>query len=189
MKAIFLAAILIFSNSVGEARAAEGAGEVATLAGGCFWGMEEVFRKVPGVMETRVGYTGGTVAHPSYEQVSSGSTGHAESIEIRFDPKKISYEQVLLYYFRMHDPTSMNRQGNDVGTQYRSEIFFHGDGQKAIAEKVKAKVDHSHKWGKSIVTRIEPASTFYPAEAYHQKYLVKNPDGYNDHFVRDMSFD
>ena len=163
--------------------------DTAILSGGCFWGMEEVFRKVPGVVSTEVGYTGGTKENPSYEDVSSGKTGHAESIEIHFDPKKISYEDLLKTFFRMHDPTSMNRQGNDVGTQYRSEIFFMNDQQKKTAEKVIDKVNKSGKWAKPVVTQIAPAKKFYPAESYHQKYLVKNPDGYNDHYLRDFNFD
>jgi len=162
---------------------------VATLAGGCFWGMEEVFRKIPGVVSTRVGYTGGEKKSPSYEDVSSGKTGHAESIEIRYDPHKTSYREILLTYFRAHDPTSLNRQGNDVGTQYRSAIFVHDDEQKKVAEEVKSVVEKSGLWKKPIETQIVSAQTFYPAEDYHQKYLVKNPHGYNDHFLRDMNFD
>lgn len=162
--------------------------QTAILAGGCFWGMEEVFRKVDGVVSTQVGYTGGTKVNPSYEEVSSGKTGHAESIEIQFDPKKISYENLLKVYFRMHDPTTMNRQGNDIGTQYRSEIFYTNAEQKATAEKVIKIVDQAKKWEGPVVTKLEPAGKFYPAEDYHQKYLVKNPNGYNDHYLRDFQF-
>jgi peptide methionine sulfoxide reductase msrA/msrB len=163
--------------------------QTALLAGGCFWGMEEILRKVPGVLETQVGYTGGTTKNPTYEDVSSGTTGHAESIRVKFDPAKISYAQLLEIYFRMHNPTTLDRQNNDVGTQYRSEIFYENDQQKKIAEEVKAKVDHSGKWGALVVTQIAKAQTFYPAESYHQKYLVKNPHGYNDHYLRDFTFD
>jgi methionine-S-sulfoxide reductase len=177
------------TSGTGATSAKPPTAETATLAGGCFWGMEEVFRKAPGVIETRVGYTGGTVENPSYEQVSSGNTGHAESIEIRFDPARLSYEQLLLLFFKMHDPTTPNRQGNDVGSQYRSAIFYHGAQQRKTAERVEAKVNQSHKWGKDVATQLVPAGKFFPAESYHQKYLVKNPDGYNDHFVRNMSFD
>lgn len=159
--------------------------ETATLAGGCFWGMEEILRKIPGVLSIRVGYTGGNVADPSYEIVSSGKTGHAEAVEIVFDPDKISYEQLLGYFFRMHDPTTLNQQHNDIGTQYRSAIFYHGDAQRETAEKVKAQVDKSGKWKAPVVTQIIKATPFYPAEEYHQDYLQKHPNGYNCHFLRD----
>jgi peptide methionine sulfoxide reductase msrA/msrB len=162
--------------------------DTAVLAGGCFWGMEEVFRKVPGVTATEVGYTGGKAVNPTYDQVSSGTTGHAESIRISYDPKRVSYEDLLKTYFRMHDPTSLNRQGNDVGSQYRSEIFYMNDSQKKTAEKVMKLVDQSKKWPKPVVTKLEPAGKFYRAEDYHQKYLVKNPNGYNDHYLRDFTF-
>lgn len=163
--------------------------QTAILAGGCFWGMEELFRKVPGVLTTEVGYAGGKAAGPSYSDVSSGSTGHAESLKLTYDPKVLSYEDLLKLYFRAHDPTSLNRQGNDVGTQYRSAIFYLTPEQKMAAEQVKAKVEQSHKWGKPVVTEITAGSPFYPAESYHQKYLVKNPNGYNDHYLRDFKFD
>lgn len=159
--------------------------EIATLAGGCFWGMEEILRQVPGVLETSVGYTGGTLAQPGYEQVKKGSTGHAESIQLIFDPKRVRYEEILRIFFRMHDPTTLNRQGNDVGTQYRSAVFYHSPAQKRSAERVKAEVDKSGKWKRPVVTRIVEASQFYPAEEYHQKYLIKNPGGYTCHYLRD----
>ncbi len=159
--------------------------ETAVLAGGCFWGMEEVLRKIPGVIETSVGYSGGKVANPSYRQVCSGDTGHAEAIQIIFDPAKISYEQLLGYFFRMHDPTTRNRQHNDVGTQYRSAIFYKNEDQKKTAERVKERLNQSGKFGKPLVTEIAKASEFYPAEEYHQNYLVKNPGGYNCHVLRD----
>jgi len=159
--------------------------EIATLAGGCFWGMEEIIRKIPGVTETLVGYTGGHTPNAKYEQVKTGQTGHAESIQITFDPEKISYADVLGWFFKMHDPTTKNRQGNDVGSQYRSAIFYHSEAQKKTAEEVKAKVDKSGKWKKPIVTEIVAATPFYPAEDYHQKYLQKNPGGYTCHYIRD----
>ena len=159
--------------------------EVATLAGGCFWGMEDILRKIPGVVSTRVGYTGGTTSNPVYEDVHGGTTGHAEAVEVTFDPSKISYEEILGYFFRMHDPTTLNRQGNDVGTSYRSAIFYHSDAQRQTAEAVKAKVDKSGKWKKPIVTEIVAAGEFWPAEDYHQKYLQKNPGGYTCHYLRD----
>jgi methionine-S-sulfoxide reductase len=159
--------------------------EIATLAGGCFWGMEEILRKIPGILDTQVGYTGGESPNPTYEIVKTGTSGHAESIQITFDPKVITFESVLRYFFRMHDPTTKNRQGNDVGSQYRSAIFYHSDAQKKTAETVKADVDKSGKWKRPIVTEIVPATPFYPAEAYHQKYLQKNPGGYTCHYLRD----
>jgi methionine-S-sulfoxide reductase len=159
--------------------------EVAVLAGGCFWGMEEILKKIPGVIETKVGYTGGTAPNPTYQQVCGGGTGHAEAVQIIFDPSAISYEQLLGYFFRMHDPTTPNRQHNDVGPQYRSAIFYQNAGQKASAEKVKTEFDRSGRFKKPIVTEIAPASQFYPAEEYHQEYLKKNPGGYNCHVLRD----
>jgi methionine-S-sulfoxide reductase len=159
--------------------------EVAVLAGGCFWGMEEILKKIPGVIETKVGYTGGTAPNPTYQQVCGGGTGHAEAVQIIFDPSAISYEELLGYFFRMHDPTTPNRQHNDVGPQYRSAIFYQNAGQKASAEKVKAEFDRSGRFKKPIVTEIAPASEFYPAEEYHQEYLKKNPGGYNCHVLRD----
>ena len=159
--------------------------ETAILAGGCFWGMEDIIRKIPGVIETEVGYTGGTLDAPDYEHVKTGRTGHAESIKVVFDPKKLSYEALLAWFFRMHDPTTLNRQGNDVGSQYRSAIFYTSEAQKKTAERVKAETDKAGKWKKPIVTQIVPAAQFYPAEGYHQDYLVKNPGGYTCHFVRD----
>jgi peptide methionine sulfoxide reductase msrA/msrB len=159
--------------------------ETAILAGGCFWGMEEIIRKLPGVIETKVGYSGGTVPNPTYEQVCTGRTGHAESIQIVFDPTKMSYEKLLGYFFRMHDPTTLNRQHNDIGTQYRSAIFYFTDEQKQTAEQVKAQFSKSGRFNRPIVTEITKASAFYPAEDYHQKYLVKNPGGYTCHVLRD----
>jgi peptide methionine sulfoxide reductase msrA/msrB len=159
--------------------------ETATLAGGCFWGVEELIRKMPGVIETTVGYTGGFVEDATYDKVKKGDTGHAESLQVVFDPTKLSYEDLLKYFFRLHDPTTLNQQGNDKGTQYRSAVFYHSDEQKRIAEKVKAEVDVSGKWKKKLVTEITKAQRFYPAESYHQKYLEKNPGGYTCHYVRD----
>ena len=164
----------------------EGKQEIATLAGGCFWGMEEILRKIPGVISTRVGYTGGSFPNPTYEDVHLGTTGHAETVEVTFDPSVIGYEELLeKYFFKMHDPTTPNRQGNDVGTQYRSAIFYHSDEQKKTAEKVKERVGKSGKWSRPIATEIVPALPFYLAEEYHQDYLEKHPDGYTCHFMRD----
>jgi peptide methionine sulfoxide reductase msrA/msrB len=159
--------------------------ETAILAGGCFWGMEEIIRKIPGVIKTTVGYSGGTTADPTYEEVCTGTTGHAESIQVEFDSSRLSYETLLDYFFRMHDPTTLNRQHNDVGTQYRSAIFYTSEAQKQTAESVKARWDKSGKFSRPITTEITAAGKFYPAEEYHQKYLVKHPGGYTCHVLRD----
>ena len=159
--------------------------ETAILAGGCFWGMEEIIRKIPGVIKTTVGYSGGKTADPTYETVCTGGTGHAEAIQVVFDPTRLSYEALLDYFFRMHDPTTLNRQHNDVGTQYRSAIFYASEAQKETAERVRAQWDKSGKFNRPITTEITPATKFYPAEEYHQKYLVKNPGGYTCHVLRD----
>lgn len=160
--------------------------EIALLAGGCFWGMEDLLRKIPGVIETRVGYTGGDLKSPKYTDVKTGRTGHAESVKVVFDPKKLSFADLLEnWFFRMHDPTTENRQGNDVGTQYRSAIFYTSDEQKRVAEEVKARVNASGKWKRPVVTQIVPERDFTDAEDYHQDYLEKNPGGYTCHFMRD----
>jgi len=159
--------------------------EVAILAGGCFWGMEDLLRAIPGVLDTDVGYSGGTTADPTYPVVKSGATGHAESVRIVFDPAVLSYADLLEnWFFKMHDPTTTNRQGNDIGTQYRSAIFYTTDDQRRTAEAVKAQVDAGGKWPRPVVTQIVAAGPFTPAEAYHQDYLVKNPGGYSCHFMR-----
>lgn len=158
--------------------------EVATLAGGCFWGMQDLLRKIPGVISSRVGYTGGLTPSPRYRDVKTGTTGHAEAIEIVFDPTKLSYEDLLGWFFRIHDPTTKNRQGNDIGSQYRSAIFFHSEDQRRVAEAVKKRVDASGKWKNPVVTEIVAATAFTSAEAEHQDYLEKNPGGYTCHFVR-----
>ncbi len=162
--------------------------EVATLAGGCFWGMEDLVRERPGVIKTIVGYTGGTTRNPVYEDVHTGTTGHAEAIEVTFDPTKTTFEALLKFFFTIHDPTTANRQGNDIGTQYRSAIFYHGEAQRKTAEKVKAEVEASGKWKRPLTTEIAEASTFWPAEDYHQDYLKKHPGGYTCHFVRPFTF-
>jgi peptide methionine sulfoxide reductase msrA/msrB len=176
----------LFGGAAGGGPAAEThAKATATLSGGCFWGVQELVRKLPGVLSSTVGYTGGTKGEPSYEDVHTGRTGHAEAVEIVYDPKVITYETILRYFFRLHDPTTPNRQGNDVGTQYRSAIFYHDEEQRKVAERVKAEVDRSGKWPAKVVTQIVPASTFFPAEDYHQDYLQKHPDGYTCHYLRD----
>jgi len=159
--------------------------DTAILAGGCFWGMEEIIRKIPGVIKTTVGYSGGKTANPTYQQVCTGATGHAEAIQVVFDSSQLSYESLLDYFFRMHDPTTLNRQHNDVGTQYRSAIFFNSEEQRQTAESVKARWNKSGKFNRPITTEITQATAFYPAEEYHQKYLVKHPDGYTCHVLRD----
>ena len=150
--------------------------------------MEELIRAQPGVLETEVGYTGGTTANPDYPQVHAGSTGHAEAIKVVFDPSKLSYEDLLLYFFKIHDPTTKNRQGNDVGSSYRSAIFYTSSEQQQTAEAIKARVDSSKAWQRPVVTEITPASAWYSAEKYHQDYLQKNPGGYTCHFERAIAF-
>jgi peptide methionine sulfoxide reductase msrA/msrB len=175
------------TGAAGKAARTEGSDrrQVAVLAGGCFWGMEEILRGIPGVIETEVGYTGGTTPDATYDKVKAGRTGHAEAIRVVFDPERLSYEDLLGVFFRMHDPTTLNRQGNDIGTQYRSAIFYADEIQRRAAEAVKARVEAAGKWKRPIVTEILPASEFWTAEAYHQDYLEKNPGGYTCHFLRD----
>lgn len=157
--------------------------EVATLAGGCFWCMEAVFQRIPGVKSVTSGYAGGTTENPTYEQVCTGTTGHAEVTRIEFDPHLISYSKLLDYFWDAHDPTTLNRQGADVGTQYRSEIFYSSEAQKAAAEKSKAEAQK--KFRSPIVTKIEPLKKFYPAEAYHQDYYNQHPDqGYSRSVIK-----
>ena len=160
--------------------------ETVYLAGGCFWGMEDILRKIPGVRETQAGYTGGWLPNPKYDDTHDSKSGHAESVKVVFDPKVLPFEELLeKWFFRMHDPTTLNRQGNDVGSQYRSAIFTFNETQKKTAETVKARVNASGKWRRPVVTEITTASIWYPAEGYHQKYLLKNPGGYTCHFLRD----
>jgi peptide-methionine (S)-S-oxide reductase len=150
--------------------------EIATFAGGCFWCVEAVLQQVDGVKSVASGYTGGNVKNPSYEAVCSGRTGHAEAVQIEFDPAKVSYSELLDIFWQAIDPTQMNRQGNDVGTQYRSAIFYHGESQKKAAEASKQALEASGKIHGRIVTAIEPAVEFYKAEAYHQNYYRENQD-------------
>src|SRR3977135_631321 len=152
--------------------------EVAVLAGGCFWGVEEILRDVPGVIDTEVGYTGGWLPNPTYADTHHSKSGHAEAIRVTLDPAVLSYEALLeKWFFKLHDPTTLNRQGYDSGTQYRSAIFPQTPAQKLTAELVRARVDASGKWQGRITTTIEPASTWYSAEEYHQDYLRKHPEG------------
>lgn len=158
--------------------------ERAVLAGGCFWGMQDLIRKMPGVIDTRVGYTGGTVPNATYNIVKTGTSGHAESIEIEFDPARISYRDILEYFFQIHDPTTSNRQGNDIGSQYRSAIFFESEAQKATAIDTIADVEASGLWPGKVVTEVTPVSDFWVAEDMHQDYLEEYPNGYTCHFAR-----
>jgi peptide-methionine (S)-S-oxide reductase len=148
--------------------------EVATFGSGCFWCTEAVFQRVQGVIKVESGYSGGKMANPTYEQVSSGTTGHAEVTQITFDPTKVSYDELLEVYWKTHDPTTRNRQGNDVGTQYRSVIFYHNEKQKELAEKYRKELDASGSWKDPIVTEITPFTAFYKAENYHQNYYNDN---------------
>jgi len=151
--------------------------EKATFAAGCFWGVEEEFRRVEGVVATRVGYTGGTTSSPTYEEVCTGRTGHAEAVEIEFDPALVSYAELLAKLWSIHDPTQKNRQGPDVGTQYRSAVFFHDAGQEAEARRSLEALKASGRFARPVVTEIVAAETFWPGEEYHQQYLAKRGMG------------
>ena len=146
----------------------------ATFGAGCFWGVEVAFREVPGVLNAEAGYEGGSLRNPSYEDVCTGRTGHAEVVEVTFDPARVSFEQLADVFFTHHDPTTLNRQGPDRGTQYRSAIFYHDEEQRGVAEAAKERRNRSGRWRSPIVTEIAPASTFYRAEEYHQRYLEKH---------------
>ncbi len=154
------------------------------LAGGCFWGLEELIRKQPGVIATRVGYSGGSVEQPTYEN----HAGHAEAVEIEYDPAETSYKNLLDFFFRAHNPTTLNQQGNDKGDSYRSAIFYANDKEKQEAIDFIELVNASKRWDDPVVTKLEPLTTFWPAEDCHQAYLQKNPDGYTCHFVRFDSY-
>jgi len=146
----------------------------ATFGAGCFWHVEDLLRKTKGVKSTQVGYIGGKLAHPTYEEVCTDTTGHAEAVQVEYDPNEISYDELLQVFWSNHDPTSLNRQGPDVGNQYRSAIFFHDEEQKKIAQKSKEELEKSGKFQKQVVTEIVPAPEFYKAEEYHQKYFQKH---------------
>ncbi len=170
----------LFEGSVSSEEAA-----AAVFGGGCFWGMEHIFREIPGVLSTEVGYAGGTTQNPTYKEVTTGKTGHAEVVEVRYDPEKVSYETLLDYFWRMHDPTTLNRQHNDVGTQYRSIILYTTEEQKKIAQKSLTEFNADNSFGKNATTEIKKLDTFYKAEGYHQDYLIKNPNGYMCHVLRE----
>ncbi len=156
------------------------------VAGGCFWGVEDLLRKIPGILRTEVGYAGGSTIDPTYNTVKTGSTGHAEAVEITYDPSVIQLKQIFDFFFRMHDPTTRNRQGNDVGSQYRSSIFVKDTEEKAEAEKAIREEATKGRWKAPVVTTIEELTRFYPAEDYHQDYLLKNPGGYTCHYWRGL---
>jgi methionine-S-sulfoxide reductase len=156
------------------------------LAGGCFWGVEDLLRKIPGIIDTEVGYAGGHTPDPTYNTVKTGTTGHAEAIEIDYDSAVITLAQIFDFFFRMHDPTTRNRQGNDVGSQYRSAIFVKDAEERAAAEKAIADETAKGRWKAPLTTTIEELKRFYPAEDYHQDYLLKNPGGYTCHYWRGL---
>lgn len=156
----------------------------ATLAGGCFWGVEELIRKLPGVLDTQVGYTGGTLPEPTYREICTGITGHAEAIDIFFDEDQLSFKELLHFFFRIHDPTTPNRQGNDKGTQYRSAIFFHDQDQEQEAYAVIDEVNKLKRFVEPVVTEVEAFDRFWTAEEEHQDYLQKYPTGYTCHYIR-----
>lgn len=158
--------------------------ETAILAGGCFWGVQDLLRKEKGVIETQVGYTGGHTENPTYPDICTGATGHAEAVQIIFNPTETSFENILTFFFKMHNPTTPNQQGNDIGTQYRSAIFFTSSEQKQIAHHVIQNCEASGKWPGKITTEVVAADIFYTAETEHQDYLEKNPNGYTCHWVR-----
>jgi peptide-methionine (S)-S-oxide reductase len=150
--------------------------EVATLAGGCFWCIEAVYQEIDGVESVVPGYTGGSSTNPTYEQVSTGKSGHAEAVQVTFDPAEVSYREILEIFFSAHDPTTLNRQGADVGTQYRSAIFYHSDKQKTISQEVMKEINKARLWERPMVTQVAPISKFYPAEDYHRDYFKKHPE-------------
>jgi peptide-methionine (S)-S-oxide reductase len=152
--------------------------KLATFGAGCFWGVEARFRELPGVLDAVSGYMGGSLDQPSYQDVCTDRTGHAEVVQLRFDSDQISYAELLAQFFSLHDPTTLNRQGNDIGSQYRSVIFTHDDGQADAARAAIASLDASARFPRPVVTRVEPAATFWPAEEYHQRYLEKNHGGF-----------
>ena len=167
-------AICVAQAQSGEPMDSPAQTEIATFAGGCFWCIEEIFRQQPGVTLVRSGYIGGTVPNPTYRQVCEGDTGHAEAVQITFDPRQISYAQLLDVFWSAHDPTQLNRQGADVGTQYRSAIFTHSEAQQSAAQASLRAEDQSGRHTKRIVTILEPATEFFPAEGYHQEYYLNN---------------
>jgi peptide methionine sulfoxide reductase msrA/msrB len=180
----FIARENMLSEGFGEFLKLFSKNETIVLAGGCFWGMEHMLLLLDGVVKTRAGYCGGFTEKPTYKEVSTGKTGHAESVEVSFNPNDLTLENLLKYFFQIHDPTTINRQGNDVGSQYRSAIFYYTSEQRIIAENVRLKAELSGVFGGEITTEISEVIKFWEAEEEHQKYLIKNPMGYNCHFLR-----
>jgi methionine-S-sulfoxide reductase len=162
--------------------------ETVYLAGGCYWGLEDLLSEIPGVVDTAVGFSGGHVKNVCYREVSTGTTGHAETVKVVFDTDILSFKDLLLFFFKMHDPTTLNQQGNDVGTQYRSAIFVTNNEQIMMAEDLIKKIDVSGALSRKITTEVNSFSSFFPAEENHQKYLKKYPDGYSCHFLRDINW-
>lgn len=179
---LFLIFFMLFSTEIFAKNSKNQ--ENIMLAGGCFWGIEELFGNLDGVIKTEVGYMGGFSENPTYETVSTGLTGHAETVKITFDNSKISLEKILKFFFAIHDPTQLNRQQNDVGTQYRSEIFYFSEEQKQKAKNIIEQAEKLKIYKAKIQTKISPASKFYQAEKYHQNYLQNNPEGYTCHYLR-----
>jgi methionine-S-sulfoxide reductase len=161
--------------------------QVVYLAGGCYWGMEELFRNLPGVIDTKVGFCGGHIPNVAYREVTTGTTGHAETLMVTFDEGQTTLRHLLFEFFRIHNPTKINQQGNDIGTQYRSAIFYTDSEQRRIAEEVISSVNDSNEWIAPVVTELTPFNNFYPAEEKHQKYIMKFPEGYTCHFRRNFN--
>ncbi len=185
-KALFTDETLKAEQKKRSDRMKSGEYQTVNLAGGCFWGVQDLIRKLPGVIDTEVGYTGGFVEKPVYDQVKKGTTGHAESVKVTFDPQILSFEKLLDLFFTLHDPTTRNQQGNDIGSQYRSVIFFTSSAQKDVALKKVKEWNDSGKWKKPIVTEVVEATPFFAAEEDHQDYLVKHPNGYTCHYYREF---
>ncbi len=186
LQIFFLVALLLMNTTVKSDDRIEL--QTAFIAGGCYWGLEDLLRKLDGVKETTVGFSGGHLVNASYKDVSKGDTGHAESIKIIFDGDVINFQELLFNFFRMHNPTTINQQGNDVGTQYRSAIFFTNQYQKDVAIETIDIVNKSNQWEDSVVTEVVEFTNFYPAEESHQDYILKNPNGYSCHFDRKFDF-
>ena len=163
--------------------------EIIYLAGGCYWGLEHLINEISGVIDTEVGFSGGHIKNVCYKEVTKGDTGHTETVKVEFDNLILPLDALLEEFFKIHNPTTLNQQGNDMGTQYRSAIFYISEAQKQISQKVIKKIDNSNVYGAPIVTSLEQFSAFYPAEESHQKYLIKNPSGYTCHFKRNITFD
>ena len=185
--AVLLFSVFLLSGMAGKPQTEprrEGPLKKATFGAGCFWGVEKILAKIPGVISTRVGYAGGSAKEPTYEEVCTGRTGHAEAVEVTYDPAKVSYAELLTTFWEWHDPTTLNRQGPDAGTQYRSVIFTHDEEQARLARRSRPLLEEAKVYSSPITTEIAPAGVFYTAEEYHQKYLQKNPFGYCSHHLQ-----